>query len=348
MTQAAMFIVAPWWDDPAMGSIAGNVAARTRVHKPAPTCPPRSDSLRRTCPLAAAPDVDAAAAAAAAADARASVAHLLTRASSYPSSAATPAFARLAASTSTLQLALDALLPILDPPIPAELTDSRSSSSRCKTPPNHDQPVQIRAECERALALAGSGVAPNEPLVWVLWKILEGDGDDIGPYSPSALAHTLLPPNFRATKLILDESLYHTPPKSDLDDVTYPSDTAPVATADALAERTITSEEDVRGEAIAHVARARPLPRQTAQKVMPVLPTLGGTALLAPRDLAPLAAPLFAALLATPSVTSSELSPSEPSSSTSLSPPDALSPAATPYLAALSALPPTLPTFDVP
>jgi hypothetical protein len=90
--------------------------------------------------------------------------------------------------------------------------------------------VTFVKERDKARAAAAGGVAPNEPLVWVLWKILKGDGEDvrvcissspysiarlftksknqIGPYSPSALARSLLPPNFRATKLILDDTLY--------------------------------------------------------------------------------------------------------------------------------------------
>ncbi|KAJ7480973.1 hypothetical protein FB451DRAFT_1395023 [Mycena latifolia] len=275
------------------------------------------------------------------------------RARTYPCSAATPAFARLVASTSTFQLTLDALLPVLDPRRPLSLVAFLLFALYVPHPIAINPFksvlfVTFVKECEKALALAGSGVAPNKPLVWVLWKILKGNGDDLAVMFFFARrsarirrAHSRTPccrPTFRATKLILDESLYHTPPKSDLDDVTYPYDTAPVPAADALGERTITPEEDVRGAPPPRQVRAPvlSLAKQRVQKVMPVLPTLGGTALFAPRDLAPLAAPLFAALLATPSVTSSELSLSlDP-----LPPP--------PDLTALTALPPTLPTFDVP
>ncbi|KAJ7267797.1 hypothetical protein C8J57DRAFT_1469256 [Mycena rebaudengoi] len=186
---------------------------------------------------------------------RASVALLLARASSYPCSAAAPAFARLAAAsggassfgshggagggmgaaTSTFQLALDALLPVLDPPGGCELTD-RILVSFILFALYAPHPIAINPfksvlvgtfvkEREKAVRIAGgvggqqtnggeqqevlnssgqSGVAPNEPLVWVLWKILKGDGEDIGPYSPTALARSLLPPNLRATRLSLD------------------------------------------------------------------------------------------------------------------------------------------------
>lgn len=69
----------------------------------------------------------------------------------------------------------------------------------------------------------------SEQLVWVLWKILKGDGNDvstmpipshltaphimqIGPYSPSTLARSPLPPKLRAVNLTLDEETYATEP----------------------------------------------------------------------------------------------------------------------------------------
>ena len=76
----------------------------------------------------------------------------------------------------------------------------------------------------------GGEVCPNEQLVWVLWKILKGDGNDvskpfvalflqsgtvakpyfqIGPYSPSTLARSPLPPKLRATNLLLDDEMYN-------------------------------------------------------------------------------------------------------------------------------------------
>lgn len=151
----------------------------------------------------------------------ASVSDLLVRASTYPCSAATAAFARLAHSTSTFQLALDALLPVLESSPSTQLTD-RILVSFILFSLYAPHPISINPfksvlfltflrERETALAVAkDGGVSPNEPLVWVLWKILKGDGDDIGPYSPTALARSLLPPNLRATQLILDDSLYHT------------------------------------------------------------------------------------------------------------------------------------------
>lgn len=45
----------------------------------------------------------------------------------------------------------------------------------------------------------------NEQLVWVLWKILHGHGNDIGPYSPSTLCRSPLPVALRPTQLWLEE-----------------------------------------------------------------------------------------------------------------------------------------------
>ena len=86
-------------------------------------------------------------------------------------------------------------------------------------------------EREKAVSVANEGgVSPNEQFVWVLWKILKGDGNDvcihsiwfhraqindhvficqIGPYSPSTLSRCVLPPKLRAINLVLDEELYN-------------------------------------------------------------------------------------------------------------------------------------------
>ncbi|KAF8207578.1 hypothetical protein K438DRAFT_1931009 [Mycena galopus ATCC 62051] len=249
-------------------------------------------------------------------DARASVSHLLSHASTYPCSAATPAFTRLAHSTSTFQLALDALLPVLDPPVPAELT-TRILASFILFALYAPHPIEINPfksvlfvtfvkERDKARAASAGGVAPNEPLVWVLWKILKGDGDDIGPYSPSALARSLLPPNFRATKLILDDTLYRAA-AADLDDSAYSQleENARPVTLQTDNMRLITPEDDAQNEAVAHAmrlllaARSRVLSLAEQRHLMPLLPALLSPAtrhenppraLLAPADLTPLVA----------------------------------------------------------
>ncbi|KAM6492887.1 hypothetical protein JOM56_011021 [Amanita muscaria] len=80
--------------------------------------------------------------------------------------------------------------------------------------------VAFVRERNRAVHVANKGsVSSNEQLVWVLWKILKGDGNDvsfftswfsflhlnseipaqISPYTPSTLARSPLPPKLRAS-----------------------------------------------------------------------------------------------------------------------------------------------------
>ena len=83
-------------------------------------------------------------------------------------------------------------------------------------------------ERETAIRVANSGgIGENEQLVWALWKILKGDGNDvssctdaalcvinvkhcgypqIGPFSPSTLAKSPLPPKLRAANLSLESA----------------------------------------------------------------------------------------------------------------------------------------------
>ncbi|KAF9528771.1 hypothetical protein CPB83DRAFT_766200 [Crepidotus variabilis] len=161
---------------------------------------------------------------------RASVSHLLSRCFSLPCSTAAQAFAQLVQPTARFQLALDALLPILDSDESAELAQ-RILVSFILYSLYVPHPVTINPfksallvvyvkEREKALVMANDGgVCPNEQFVWVLWKILKGDGNDIGPYSPSTLSRCPLPPKLRAINLVLDEELYHN--NSDIDDSTY-------------------------------------------------------------------------------------------------------------------------------
>ncbi|KAJ7097385.1 hypothetical protein C8R44DRAFT_643669 [Mycena epipterygia] len=296
-------------------------------------------------------------------DARESVSLLLTRASSYPCSVVTPAFSRLAQSTSTFQLALDALLPVLDSETSCELTERILVSfilfSLYAPHPISINPfksvlaVTFIKEREKALAVADTGgVASNEPLVWVLWKILKGDGEDIGPYSPSVLARSPLPPNFRAGKLILDDTLYHT--ASDFDDVMYSYFSQSNAPHEAT-EGTIAAEVDEHNEVIANAmrlllsARSRVLTLSEQRRLLPFLPVLAASSLVAPPDLEPLVAhnpglahPLLRALLGPSSMPSAS-----PSPDLNNSPATHPTPAASPYLTALTRLPPTLPTLDV-
>ncbi|KAJ6513408.1 hypothetical protein C8R45DRAFT_963582 [Mycena sanguinolenta] len=312
-------------------------------------------------------------------DARASVSHLLSHASTYPCSAATPAFTRLAHSTSTFQLALDALLPVIDPPVPAELT-SRILASFILFALYAPHPIEINPfksvlfvtfvkERDKARAASAGGVAPNEPLVWVLWKILKGDGDDIGPYSPSALARSLLPPNFRATKLVLDDTLYRADAAALDGSAPFEQNARPVTPQNDSA-RLISPEEDAQNELVAHAmrlllaARSRVLSLAEQRHLTPLLPALLSPAtrspnppraLLAPADLAPLvatnpalAAGVIGALLAAGP-------PTDGQNGVDLIATDVLNGSGehtagmktSAILSALVRLPPMLPTFDV-
>ncbi|KAF7375028.1 hypothetical protein MSAN_00388900 [Mycena sanguinolenta] len=317
-------------------------------------------------------------------DARASVSHLLSHASTYPCSAATPAFTRLAHSTSTFQLALDALLPVIDPPVPAELT-SRILASFILFALYAPHPIEINPfksvlfvtfvkERDKARAASAGGVAPNEPLVWVLWKILKGDGDDIGPYSPSALARSLLPPNFRATKLVLDDTLYRAD-AADLDGTAgaaLEENARPVTPQNDNA-RLVNPEEDAQNELVAHAmrlllaARSRVLSLAEQRYLTPLLPALLSStthsrnpprALLAPADLAPLvatnpalAAGVIGALLAvgppTDGQNGADLIAAGVLNGSESSGEHTPGMKASAILSVLVRLPPMLPTFDV-
>ncbi|KAJ7201813.1 hypothetical protein GGX14DRAFT_370817 [Mycena pura] len=275
-------------------------------------------------------------------DPRSLVATLLARASTYPCSTAAAVFSRLAQSTSTFQLALDTLLPALDPPDSGELADRILISfilfalyaphPITMNPFKSVMFVTFVKEREMAVAVAtAGGIAPNEQLVWVLWKILKGDGQELGSYSPSSLARLVLPPNLRATELAVDAALLHSPPA------------LCVSFAYINARQTLpapsrlpTPADDERTDAIAHAmrlllaARTRALTFSEQRQLTLHGAALAAAPLIAEADIAPLAAhnpgiagPLFAALLA---------GPPGPAHAT---------------LRALTCLPPTLPTFDV-
>lgn len=160
----------------------------------------------------------------------ASVSHLLTRAYSLPCSTAAQAFAGLVQPIARFQLALDALLPLLDSAKSVELSQ-RILVSFILYSLYAPYPITINPfrsvlfvayvqERGKAIQVADEGgTSPNEQLVWVLWKILKGDGNDIGPYSPSTLARSPLPTKLRAVNLVLDDEMYDS--GIDLDDATY-------------------------------------------------------------------------------------------------------------------------------
>jgi hypothetical protein len=225
--------------------------------------------------------------------------------------------------------------------------------------------VVYTKEREKAVTTANEGgVSPNEQFVWVLWKILKGDGNDIGPYSPSTLSRCPLPPKLRAVNLVLDEDLYNS--ISDIDDITYlyfqdknrrsaSSDTdnptpdrliynnnntsVHHVTPDLSSPSPITFEEDRKNERLVHAmklllaARERVLSLSEQRTLMPLITEIANSNFITTIDLTPIIAtnptiahPLLVALLTNPV-------------------PDNNNPR--PFLDILPFLPPTLATFDL-
>ncbi|KAH9916386.1 uncharacterized protein BXZ73DRAFT_92491 [Epithele typhae] len=131
-----------------------------------------------------------------------------------PCSTAAHTFVQIVPPLSRFQLALDVLMPMLD--APAELTQ-RILVSYILFSLYAPHPIAINPfksvlyatfikERDAAVRVAeAGGVHENEQFVWVLWKILKGDGKDIGPFSPNTLAKSPLPPKLRASNLALEE-----------------------------------------------------------------------------------------------------------------------------------------------
>ncbi|KAI0056910.1 hypothetical protein BV25DRAFT_1813205 [Artomyces pyxidatus] len=302
---------------------------------------------------------------------RSSLGHLLSSAHTLPCSTAAQAFQQLVQPTARFQLALDALLPLLD--------SSRSQLSQrilvsyilysLYAP----HPVAINPfksvlydtfikERNNALQLASTGgTSENEQLVWVLWKILRGDGNDIGPYTPSTLARHPLPPKLRATNLYLEEESQAEKASFDPFGDEEPSDNAKSQQASRAPSRSdwsrsgtsglpaagidqnspIAPEEDERTHAFSQgmtlllAARERVLTLSEQRTLGPLITQLISPSILTSADLAPiiahnptLAHPLLVSLLSLP-----------PSKGNPVG--------ASIYLDILAQLPPTLPSFDV-
>ncbi|KAL0952944.1 hypothetical protein HGRIS_007158 [Hohenbuehelia grisea] len=163
---------------------------------------------------------------------QASVSHLLARAMSLPCSTAAQAFLQLIQPTERFRVALDALLPLLEvragnatdgtsaitggnqldtattrPELPQRILVSYILYSLYTPHPIAINPFKsaLLGVFFREREVAMTSNAANEQLVWVLWKILKGDGNDISPYTPITLARSPLPPKLRASNLVLSE-----------------------------------------------------------------------------------------------------------------------------------------------
>ncbi|TFK33090.1 hypothetical protein BDQ12DRAFT_691598 [Crucibulum laeve] len=251
---------------------------------------------------------------------RVTLGELLSRAYSHPCTTAAAMFLQLIQPMQRFQVALDALLPLLDVNTSAELAQRILVSfilySLYAPHPIAINPfksalfVTFVKERERAVSIAkDGGISPNEQLVWVLWKILKGDGNDIGPYTPITLAKTPLPPKLRASNLVLDNELYNS--ISDLDDSTYSyfqqlnSRTSASSDAnethksitngsDSFSRSPISIEEDRYNERLIHAAklllsaREKVLSLKDQQMVFPMLPDITASRIITSIDLAPI------------------------------------------------------------
>jgi hypothetical protein len=287
--------------------------------------------------------------------------------------------------TARFQLALDALLPLLDAGV-VVVEDGRSSDGEAAVqlaelpqrilvayilfsmyapypivvnPFKSVLLVSFVRERNRAIHVAkDGGVSTNEQLVWVLWKILRGDGNDIGPYTPSTLARSPLPPKLRASNLILDDAVFNT--MFDIDDnvysyfQSYNNQRLRSASSDPnydkndqlhTAPRTVqlsrTAEDERQNEKVAHgmklllAARERVLTLAEQRTLIPIIPDLAASQMVASLDMAPLAAlnPQITHLLIV-----SIFNNTAKTANVEL---------LYPYLETLSCLPPTRPSFDL-
>ncbi|KAF9219849.1 hypothetical protein BS17DRAFT_740030 [Gyrodon lividus] len=291
---------------------------------------------------------------------RASVAHLLVRAYTLPCSTAAQAFSQLVQPTARFQLALDVLLPLLNSPVDLaqRILASFILYSMYAPYPISVNPFKsalhatfVKERGHATKIAADGGFSDSEQLVWVLWKIMKGDGNDIGPYSPSTLTRSPLLPELRASNLFLDEENFTetnpfepaisavTSPQGEGEAQVYPTKGCP-STAAQAGEAQVTSVEDEKNERIARAmklllaARDRALTLTEQRILTPLIPNLTSPTMITSMDLPPvvahnsnLACQLFSALLTS-------------SSNTQLQGPSA-------FLDVMKRLPPTLPSFDL-
>ncbi|KII83802.1 hypothetical protein PLICRDRAFT_118985 [Plicaturopsis crispa FD-325 SS-3] len=253
---------------------------------------------------------------------RASVGHLFSRAYDLPCLTAAQAFSQLVPPTSRFQLALDALLPLLD----SQEFAPRILVSFILYSLYAGHPIAINPfrsvlhaafvrERDHAIRFGGSGgVSENEQLVWVLWKILRGDGNDIGPYSPNTLTRSPLPTKLRAANLTLDDERTITSPYESTSDTSDSSgEFHPSPISHSTPDTSTISEEDERNENIAQAmklllaARERVLTLSEQRTLAPMIPQLTSPPMITSLDLLPLISnnpalvqPLFISILKSP------------------------------------------------
>ncbi|VDB95394.1 unnamed protein product [Peniophora sp. CBMAI 1063] len=265
-----------------------------------------------------------------------SVSQLLARGYTLPCSTAAQAFTHMVPPLNRFPVALEVLLPIL------ESSQSESSHrilvsyilySMYAPHPIGINPFKSALYDtfikERKLAIENQDAinsAEREQFVWVLWKILRGDGQDLGPFSPSQFVRSALPSKLRPSSLVLDEDQF----KDDFADSTrgelQTEGPQPPVSAEEDAHAQIISQ----GATLLLAARERVLTLSEMRILAGVLPDLTTPSILTSYDLSRVVA--FNPNLAHPLLVSA-LSKGEEIAENCIE--------------VLSNLPPTMPSLDV-
>ncbi|KAI0033045.1 hypothetical protein K488DRAFT_48530 [Vararia minispora EC-137] len=263
---------------------------------------------------------------------------ILTRGHTLPCSTAAHAFSQIVQPSNRFQLALDALLPILESPrselshriLVTYILYSMYAPHPIRLNPFRSALYDTFVE-ERKFAIDNpnpDGASDREQLVWVLWKVLRGDGQDLGPFSPSQFVRSALPSKLRASNLLLDEGAAE-------DDFAalVPTHVEEPASDALVPPAPVSAETDAQTRALSQAmtlllaARDRVLTLSELRILNPLIPELTSPPVITSFDLPPLIAhnptlayPLLVTLIAHgPGL----------------------------YFDMLAQLPPTLPTFDV-
>ncbi|KAF8587705.1 hypothetical protein K439DRAFT_1630460 [Ramaria rubella] len=160
--------------------------------------------------------------------------NLLSQASTLPCSDGTRAFLSLLTSEDDrFSVAIDGFIPTLQNQniqipqriLAAYVLNALNASHNCPHP-FHDQLLNI-FESERNFAIATSSVkqslvgsscllneggkmqVENEQLVWVLWKILNRESDDLATYSPDILSRITIPEHLKPAQLVVHAGSGH-------------------------------------------------------------------------------------------------------------------------------------------
>ncbi|KAF9643041.1 hypothetical protein BDM02DRAFT_3104939 [Thelephora ganbajun] len=265
---------------------------------------------------------------------RASVAQLLFQARNLPCSKAAQAFTQLLPCISRFQLALDALLPSLDE---GNETADRILSCYILYSMYAPHPISINPfatvlhaifvrETNKALEMERDGsLTENDQFVYVLWKILKGDGRDIGPFSPQHILKHPIPTELRAVVLVKDANtrswqfnLYAGEDLATEDgSITNLANGLGVSSAELTSRPKITPDEDremvetSRGTSLLLAARERVLSLSEQRVLKPIFSKLVNPPVVAFQDILPIitknpsiATPLLISLLTSPSPSS--------------------------------------------